>query len=64
MNEQEAKRMNEAATHYATNTVVMIPHADEVSDEAIMHNIRAMAYAAGYRDGFQAATRVKITEAE
>ena len=63
MNEQEAKRMNEAAVHYATNTVVSIPNADEVSVEAIMHNIRAVAFAAGYREGFQAATRGRSVSA-
>lgn len=41
---------NKAAFKFASTHIIEIPHVDEVSDEAVMHNIKFMSHAAGAMD--------------
>ena len=41
---------SKAAFKFASTHIIEIPHVDEISDEAVMHNIKFMSHAAGARD--------------
>jgi hypothetical protein len=52
-----SKEADEKAKEYASSTVFVSKLGEEADADALIHNLRFMAYGAGYQDGQQAAAR-------
>jgi hypothetical protein len=53
MEDQLNKTASEKATKYASEIEHIALNADTADAEAIIHNIRFMAYATGFKEGFK-----------
>ena len=57
MDETISKIMNDRAAQYANRTSYVAPNADEMDAETLIRNMRFMSFAAGFREGFEAANK-------